>query len=108
MGINEVQNREDEIESLSELLQRRDEELQHAKIIATQALQSAKDIHKRSKRKDDDRHLDLIERMDIVSDTADRLTTKNESLQRKISFLERDLRDRNLECNRLRDQLKQI
>jgi len=106
--INEVQNREDEIESMSELLQRRDEELQHAKIIATKALQSAKDIQKRYKDKDEGRHSDLMERMNEVSDNVDRLTTKNESLQRKIFSLERDLRDRNLECNRLRDQLRQI
>lgn len=106
--INEVQNREDEIESLSELLQRRDEELQHAKIIATKALQSAKDIQKRYKDKDEDRHSDLMGRMNEVSDNVDRLTAKNESLQRKISSLERELRDRNLECKRLKDQLRQI
>jgi chromosome segregation ATPase len=106
--INEVQNREDEIESLSELLQRRDEELQHAKIIATKALQSAKDIQKRYKDKDEGRHSDLMGRMNEVSDNVDRLTTKNESLQRKISSLERELRDRNLECKRLKDQLRQI
>lgn len=106
--INEVQNREDEIESLSELLQRRDEELQHAKIIATKALASAKDIQKRYKDKNEGRHSDLMGRMNDVSDNADRLTTKNESLQRKISSLERDLRDRNLECKRLKDQLRQV
>jgi len=106
--INEVQNREDEIESMSELLQRRDEELQHAKIIATKALQSAKDIQKRYKDKDEGRHSDLMERMNEVSDNVDRLTTKNESLQRKIFSLERELRDRNLECKRLKDQLRQI
>ncbi|KAL3922387.1 MAG: hypothetical protein SGILL_002230 [Bacillariaceae sp.] len=106
--INEVQNREDEIESLSELLQRRDEELQHAKIIATKALQSAKDIQKRYKDKDQDRHSDLMDRMNDVSDNVDRLTTQNESLQLKIKSLERDLRDRNLECKRLKDQLRQI
>jgi predicted nucleic acid-binding Zn-ribbon protein len=106
--INEVQNREDEIESLSELLQRRDEELQHAKIIATKALQSAKDIQKRYKDKDQDRHTDLMDRMNEVSDNVDRLSTQNESLQLKIKSLERDLRDRNLECKRLKDQLRQI
>ena len=106
--INEVQNREDEIESLSELLQRRDEELQHAKIIATKALASAKDIQKRYKDKSDGRRTDLMGRMNDVSDNIDRLTSKNESLQRKISSLERDLRDRNLECKRLKDQLRQV
>jgi len=106
--INEVQNREDEIESLSELLQRRDEELQHAKIIATKALASAKDIQKRYKDKSEGRHSDLMGRMNDVSDNIDRLTTKNEALQRKISSLERDLRDRNLECKRLKDQLRQV
>jgi conjugal transfer/entry exclusion protein len=106
--INEVQNREDEIESLSELLQRRDEELQHAKIIATKALQSAKDIQKRYKDKDHGRQADLMERMNEVSSNVDRLTSQNESLQLKIKSLERDLRDRNLECKRLKDQLRQI
>jgi len=106
--INEVQSREDEIESLSDLLQRRDEELQHAKIIATKALASAKDIQKRYKDKNEGRHSSLMGRMNDVSDNVDRLTTKNESLQRKISSLERDLRDRNLECKRLKDQLRQL
>jgi len=106
--INEVQNREDEIESLSELLERRDEELQHAKIIATKALASAKDIQKRYKDKDTNRHSDLMGRMNDVNDNIDQLTRKNESLQRKISSLERDLRDKNLECKRLKDQLRQF
>lgn len=106
--INEVQNREDEIESLSELLQQRDEELQHAKVIATKALASAKDIQKRYKDKSEGRHSDLMGRMNDVSDNIDRLTSKNEALQRHISTLERDLRDRNLECKRLKDQLRQI
>eukprot|EP00535_Pseudo-nitzschia_heimii_P003316 CAMPEP_0197180454 /NCGR_PEP_ID=MMETSP1423-20130617/5063_1 /TAXON_ID=476441 /ORGANISM="Pseudo-nitzschia heimii, Strain UNC1101" /LENGTH=1691 /DNA_ID=CAMNT_0042630537 /DNA_START=526 /DNA_END=5601 /DNA_ORIENTATION=+ len=106
--INEVQNREDEIESLSDLLQRRDEELEHAKIIATKALASAKDIQKRYKEKSVGRHSDLMGRMNDVSNSVDRLTTKNEALQRKISSLERDLRDKNLECKRLKDQLKQL
>ena len=105
--INEVQNREDEIESLSELLHRRDEELQHAKIIATKALQSAKDIQKRYKEKDNDRHSGMLE-IDELNDRVEMLTSQNETLQRKISMLERDLRDRNLECKRLKDQLRQV
>lgn len=106
--INEVQNREDEIESLTEILQRRDEELQHAKIIATKALQSAKDIQKRYKDKDQDRESNVLEKIDELNDAVDVLTSKNDSLQRKISMLERDLRDRNLECKRLKDQLRQV
>jgi chromosome segregation ATPase len=106
--INEVQNREDEIESLTEILERRDEELQHAKIIATKALQSAKDIQKRYKDKEKDRHADVAERMDELNDNVDVLTSKNDSLQRKISMLERDFRDRDLECKRLKDQLRHI
>jgi chromosome segregation protein len=106
--INEVQNREDEIESLSELLHRRDEELQHAKIIATKALESAKDIQKRFKARDKTQQSDLLQRMDELSDNVDTLSNKNETLQRKIAMLERDLRDRNLECKRLKDQLRHI
>lgn len=106
--INEVQNREDEIESLSDLLHRRDEELQHAKIIATKALESAKDIQKRFKARDKTQQSDLMQRMDELSDNVDTLSSKNETLQRKIVMLERDLRDRNLECNRLKDQLRHI
>lgn len=106
--INEVQNREDEIESLSDLLHRRDEELQHAKIIATKALQSAKDIQKRFKDRDKSQQSELMQRMDELSDNVDTLSSKNETLQRKIAMLERDLRDRNLECKRLKDQLRQI
>ena len=106
--INEVQNREDEIESLSELLNRRDEELEHAKIIATKALQSAKDIQKRYKDKEKDRQNDMLESMEELNDKVEVLTSKNDTLQRKISMLERDLRDRNLECKRLKDQLRQV
>eukprot|EP00934_Nitzschia_sp_Nitz4_P008813 Nitzschia sp. Nitz4//scaffold40_size135432//82134//87650//NITZ4_003253-RA/size135432-processed-gene-0.70-mRNA-1//-1//CDS//3329551246//8803//frame0 len=106
--INEVQNRDDHIESLSELLQRRDEELQHAKIIATKALQSAKDIQKRFKDKDKNMHSGMQGQVDELMDTVDALNGKNETLQRKISMLERDLRDRNLECKRLKDQLRHI
>lgn len=106
--INEVQNREDEIEALTEILERRDEELQHAKIIATKALASAKDIQNRYKQKDQDRQSDMMERIDELNDNIEVLTRENDSNQRKISMLERDVRDRNLECRRLRDQLKQI
>ncbi|KAL3936921.1 MAG: hypothetical protein SGBAC_007862 [Bacillariaceae sp.] len=106
--INEVQNREDEIESLTEILQRRDEELQHAKVIATKALQSAKDIQKRYKVKEKDRHSDMMNKMDELHDNIDMLSSKNDSLQRKISMLERDLRDRNLECKQLKVQLRQV
>ncbi|VEU40840.1 unnamed protein product [Pseudo-nitzschia multistriata] len=106
--INEVQNREDEIESLSELLQRRDEELQHAKIIATKALASAKDIQKRYKHKDANEHSGIMGRMDEVNEDIDRLRTENETQQRKIFSLERDLKDKKLECKRLKDQLRQF
>ena len=103
-----MQNREDEIEALTEILERRDEELQHAKIIATKALASAKDIQNRYKQKDQDRQSDMMERIDELNDNIEVLTRENDSNQRKISMLERDVRDRNLECRRLRDQLKQI
>ena len=104
--INEVQNREDEIESLSDLLQRRDEELEHAKIIATKALQSAKDIQRRFKDRDTAQQSELMQRLDELSDNVDTLSSKNEMLQRKIGMLERDLREKNLECKRLMDQLR--
>lgn len=103
--INEVQNREDEIESLSELLHRRDEELEHAKIIATKALQSAKDIQKRFKDRDKTQQSELVQRMDDLSENVDTLSSKNETLKRKIGMLERDLREKDLECKRLKDQL---
>jgi chromosome segregation protein len=106
--INEVQNREDEIESLSELLHRRDEELEHAKIIATKALQSAKDIQKRYKDKDKDRESVAYDQIDELNDNINELTSKNDTLNRKISTLERDHRDKNLECKRLKEQLKQF
>jgi chromosome segregation ATPase len=105
--IHEVQNREDEIESLSDLLHKRDEELERAKIIATKALASAKDIQKRYKEKE--RNSGLFEKMDELHDDIDMLNSKNDTLERKISMLERDLRERNMECKRLKDhQLRQI
>ena len=106
--INEVQNREDEIESLSDTLQRRDEELEHAKIIATKALQSAKDIQKRYRDKAKDQESVAFDRIDELNDSINELTAKNDTLQHKVSGLERDLKNKNLECNRLRDQLKQF
>ena len=104
--INEVQNREDEIESLSELLHRRDEELEHAKIIATKALQSAKDIQKRYRDKEQDRESEAFGTIDELHDNINELTAKNDTLGHKISSLERDLKNKNLECKRLKDQLK--
>jgi chromosome segregation ATPase len=106
--IHEVQNREDEIDSLSDLLHKRDEELEHAKIIATKALASAKDIQKRYKDKEKELNSGLFEKMDELHDDIDMLNSKNETLERKISMLERDLRERNNECKRLKDQLRQI
>jgi chromosome segregation ATPase len=106
--IHEVQNREDEIESLSDLLHKRDEELEHAKVIATKALASAKDIQKRYKGKEKELNSGLFEKMDALHDDIDKLKSKNDTLQHKISMLERDLRERNMECKRLKDQLRQI
>ena len=81
--------------------------MQHAKIIATKALQSLKDIQKRYKEKENDCH-SVLESMDEHNEKVDVLTSKNKTLQRKISMLEQDLRDQNLECKRLKDQLRQI
>jgi hypothetical protein len=106
--IHEVQNREDEIESLSDILHKRDEELEHAKTIATKALSSAKDIQKRYKDKEKEVSSGLFEKMDELHDDIDMLNSKNDTLERKISMLERDLRERTLECKRLKDQLRQI
>jgi hypothetical protein len=65
---------------LSDLFHRRDEELQHANIIATKALQSAKDIQKHFKDKYKDHGSGLMERMDELKDNAATLASKNETL----------------------------
>jgi peptidoglycan hydrolase CwlO-like protein len=46
--------------------------------------------------------------MDELHDDIDMLNSKNDTLERKISMLERDLRERNMECKPLKDQLRQI
>jgi chromosome segregation ATPase len=104
--IDEVRDREVEIESLSNLLHEKDEELEHAKIIAAKAVQSAEDMQKRFKNRDRTQQSELMQRMDELSDNVDTLSRKNETLQRKIGMLERDLREKNLECRRLMDQLR--
>jgi len=108
--INEVQSREEEIDSLAHMLQKRDEELEHAKMIATKAIASAQDLKRRFKEKgESERNSNNIELAKKVSDlnaSLQSLTSKNDTLQRRTSRLEQQLRAREDECAHLKAKLQ--
>lgn len=98
--INEVQNREDEIEALATILRKRDEELEHAKLIATKALASAQEIKARYKGRERD------EKTQELQSVIDTLSQKNDDLQSKQTKLKRELDDRRKECATLKTALQ--
>ena len=104
--INEVQSREEEIESLASVLRKRDEELEHAKLIATKALASAQEIKARYKEKGSGRHAELNDRVAELHSNLEFLSKKNDNLQRRTSKLEIELQDREMECSELKKQLR--
>lgn len=109
--IQEVHIREDELDSLSTVLERRDNELENAKIIATKALASAQEIKVKYMQKGarvSDRHAELQIQIDELNTSVEFLQDKNVKMQRKTLKLEAELRDRNLECIQLRDVLHGI
>jgi hypothetical protein len=107
--INEVHIREDELDSLSTVLEKRDNELENAKIIATKALAQAQEIKSKYMQKgfrESDRHAELQIQIDELSASLDFLNEKNDKLRSKTLRLETELRDKNMECIRLRDTLR--
>lgn len=97
--IHEVQSREEEIESLASILRKRDEELDHAKLIATKALASAQEMKSRYKEKggrDSAQNSELKNKIEHLSEQIEFLSKKNESLQRRTATLEAELQDRNI------------
>jgi len=92
--IHEVQSREEEIESLASILRKRDEELDHAKLIATKALASAQDMKNRFKEKGGHysaKNNELKNKVEHLNEQIEFLSKKNENLQRRISQLEGEL-----------------
>jgi chromosome segregation ATPase len=104
--INEVQGREDEIEGLVTVVRKRDEELEHAKSIATKALATLQEMKSQFKKKDDDRLTKFSQKVDELNTNLDFLTKKNESLERKITRMEMEVQQRELECGELRNKLQ--
>ena len=107
--INEVHIREDELDSLSTVLEKRDNELENAKIIATKALAQAQEIKAKYLEKgfrESDRHVELQIQIDELSASLDFLNEKNDKLRSKVVQLETELREKNMECIRLKDALR--
>jgi chromosome segregation ATPase len=104
--IGEVQSRDDEIEALALILKKRDEELEHAKLIATKALASAQDLKARCRSLESGRQADMSEKISELNSSVEYLTKTNEGLERKTSKMERVLQEREKECNELHEQLK--
>ena len=93
--IHEVQSREEEIESLASILRKRDEELDHAKLIATKALASAQEMKSRYKEKggrDSAQNGDLKNKIEHLNGQLEVVLKKNESLQRRTAALEAELK----------------
>ena len=103
--IHEVQSREEEIESLANILRKRDEELEHAKLIATKALASAQDLRTRYKERGSERNLELNDKVTELNKNLEFVTTKNDELQRRTSRLEEQLRAREAECSNLKSRI---
>jgi hypothetical protein len=106
--IGEVQSREDEIEALTSILRKRDEELEHAKLIATKAIASAQEIKTRYKEKgamQSDLKDQYREQIDELNESLVYVTEKHDLLKQKTQRLEADLRNKAMECARLKDLL---
>ena len=107
--IKEVQIREAELEELTEVINQREEELDNAKLIATKALASAQEIKTRYKEKgvrDSDRNTEYKLMIDELNASIEFLTGKNDKLKARSNRLENELHEKNVECARLRDELK--
>ncbi|KAL7574508.1 hypothetical protein ACA910_015865 [Epithemia clementina (nom. ined.)] len=89
--IHEVQNREEEIESYAKLLAQRDDELEHAKLIAQKAIASAQAIQNRAKEKGTKRQSELEDKISNLQSTVDFLADKNDHLEKRAAMLEREL-----------------
>lgn len=108
--IEEVQIRQDEYDALSDILETRDEELESAKMIATKALASAQEIKARYKEKgvrESGRQTDLHLEIDELTASIEYLTGKNDKLRTKAKRLEMELHDKNKECAKLRDDVRE-
>jgi chromosome segregation ATPase len=108
--IEEVQLRQDEFDQLADILDKREEELENAKLIATKALASAQEIKSRYKvqgSRESDRHANLELKIDELSASVEYLTGKNDKLRNKTLRLEAELQKRNKECAKLRDDVRE-
>ena len=107
--IQEVNIREEELDSLVTVLEKRDNELENAKIIAIKALASAQEIKSKYLEKgarESDRHVEFRIQIDELSTSVEFLNDKNDKMRCKTLRLETELREKNLECIRLRDALR--
>mmetsp|Transcript_30634 Transcript_30634/g.43475 ORF Transcript_30634/g.43475 Transcript_30634/m.43475 type:complete len:484 (+) Transcript_30634:113-1564(+) len=104
--IHEVQIRQDELDELNDMLENREEELEHAKLIATKALASAQEIKTRYKNKGYDMQAGYKSKVEELTASVDYLTSKNDKLRKQQSRLESELREKNREVVRLRDQMR--
>ena len=108
--IEEVQLRQEEFDQLADILEKREEELENAKLIATKALASAQEIKTRYKQRgyrESDKQTDLQLRIDELNAEVEYLTGKTDDLRKKSLRLEAELREKNIQCAKLRDELRE-
>jgi peptidoglycan hydrolase CwlO-like protein len=108
--IEEVQLRQEEFDQLADILEKREEELENAKLIATKALASAQEIKSRYKERgyrESGKQTDLELKIDELNAEVEYLTGKTDDLRKKANRLEAELREKNMQCAKLRDELRE-
>ena len=108
--IEEVQLRQEEFDELADILEKREEELENAKLIATKALASAQEIKNRYKQRgyrESDKQTDLQMRIDELNAEVEYLKGKTDDLRKKSMRLEAELREKNIQCAKFRDELRE-
>jgi len=108
--IEEVQMRQEEYDALGNILETREEELESAKMIATKALASAQEIKTHYRERgaiESDRQTDLQLKIDELTASIEYLTSKNDKLRHRISRIEMELHERNKECAKLKDDIRE-
>jgi chromosome segregation ATPase len=108
--IEEVQLRQEEFDSLADILELREEELENAKLIATKALASAQEIKTRYKQRGNsgsDKYNDLQIKIDELNAEVEYLTGKTDNLRNKAHRLETELHEKNIQCAKFRDELRE-
>jgi chromosome segregation ATPase len=108
--IDEVQLRQEEFDELARILDKREEELENAKLIATKALASAQNIKQKYKHRgyvESDKQADLQLKVDELIAEVEYLTQKSNEWRLKSTRLETELQKRNVQFSQMREELRE-